>query len=989
MTGATAAAVNGNDSSGRVPVSGSLSGLNWQPGQTLWIRWIDNNDSGNDHGLAIDDFSMQGSAPPSGPTFAIAAQAAGLKEGHAGSAAFTFTVTRGGDTTSVATVNYAVTGTGAYPTDATDFGGSLPTGTLTFAANETTKTITLSVAGDELSESDESFTVVLSSPSAGSVTTAAAIGVVRNDDPNQSFTKISSIQGSGVSSALANNGNSYVVQGMVTSCTPGLSGFTLQATRVEEMDNDPATSEGLFVYYGSTLPVFMQGGACPVGTTYQVTGRVTEFRGLTELTAPHSYTVVYAGGSLPAPAQITLPVSSVDLWERYESMLVEVSSATPGGKLVVTDNYNLGRYGQVILSADALQRQFTEISAPSQVGFDAHNAQIKLNQIILDDAFGPQNPTAGLVGRGGQPLSASNPLRAGDYADKIVGILDHFVWERSSDSTSGSNAQPQPAAHETNYRIQPIAGMPPDFSPDPRPTAADIPAAIRGAEIKVASANVLNFFSTLGSTSFVTQGGGSLAGRGASNSVEYGRQLDKIVSYLLGLDADVYGLMEIQNNGFDTATDNTPHNGKSAIKSLVDALNAVAGAGTFAYITHANTGTDAIMVAIIYKPAKLTPVGPAASPDPATYDAFVGTTYGNRIPVAQTFASQADGEKFTVVVNHLKSKGSGTVLQGVDQGDGQGNSYLARERAVAQLKQWLSHHPTGDADADVLLVGDFNAYSAEKAVSDLLAGGFWKVSREPSYSFDGLWGSLDHIFASGALVSSGQIAGVYDWRINAEEPVVFDYNMEFKSVAQHESFYAADPYRASDHNPIVIGLNLGPVPPERFTLPMSGAAGDLSGLFSQTTCRLAAAPLLSGSLPAGAPAGWQMTHDMLSFTANGCGEGGSLTLTLTYPQAVPSNAQLWKWGATHDNATEHWYTIPATISGQNVTFTLTDGANGDADLTVNGSITDPVVLGVPLAAQGGESAVAPVPVPTLGEWALMLMALLMAGAAFHQQRRRG
>ncbi len=987
--GATAAAVDGNSPSGRVPVSGSLAALNWQPGQTLWLRWVENNDAGNDHGLAIDDFSMQGSSAPSGPTFAVAAQTADLKEGNSGSTAFTFTVTRGGDTTSSASVNYAVTGTGAFPADAADFGGVLPTGTVAFAANETSKTITISVVGDTLSEADESFTVALSSPSAGSVTTATAIGTIRNDDPTQAFTKISVIQGSEASSSLANTGNSYVVQGMLTSCQPGLSGFTLQATRPEEMDNDPATSEGLFVYYGSSLPGFMQGAACPVGTTYQVTGRVTEYRGLTELTAAHSYTVVHTGGPLPAPAQITLPVSSIDVWERYESMLVEVSSTTPNGKLVVSDNYNLGRYGQVTLVPDALQVQFSEVHAPSKTDHDAYNAQLKLSQILLDDAFGPQNPASGLVGRGGEPLSASNPLRAGDHIERIVGILDQFVWQGSSDSTSGTNAQPQPAAHETNYRIQPIAGMAPDFRPDPRPTAADIPSAIQGAEIKVASANVLNFFSTLGTARFALPDGGSLSARGASNTQEYERQLNKIVAYLLGLNADVYGLMEIQNNGFETPTDGTPHNGKSAIQSLVDALNAVAGADSFAYVKPASTGSDAIMVAMIYKPAKVTPVGAAVAPDVATYDAFSGEIYGNRVPVAQTFASRADGEKFTVVVNHLKSKGSGTAVQGVDTGDGQGNSYLARERAVAQLIQWLSHYPTGDDDADVLLVGDFNAYSAEKAVTDLTAGGFKKVSHDYSYSFDGLWGSLDHIFASNALVNTRQIAGVYSWRINAEEPVLLDYNLEFKSATQQASYYAADLYRSSDHNPVVIGLNLGPLPPEQFTLPMTGAAGDLNGQFSQTTCRLAAPPLLSGTLPAAAPAGWQMSSDMLSFTADGCGDAGSMTLTLTYPEAVPANAQLWKWGVTHEKATEHWYPIPATINGQNVTFTLTDGANGDADLTVNGSITDPVVLGVPLAGPDGAGAVTPVPVPTLGEWALMLMAMLMAGAAAHQQRRRG
>ena len=58
VTGTTAGAVNGN-TTGRVnSVGGTLSGLNWASGTTLWFRWIERNDDGNDHGLAIDDFSL-------------------------------------------------------------------------------------------------------------------------------------------------------------------------------------------------------------------------------------------------------------------------------------------------------------------------------------------------------------------------------------------------------------------------------------------------------------------------------------------------------------------------------------------------------------------------------------------------------------------------------------------------------------------------------------------------------------------------------------------------------------------------------------------------------------------------------------------------------------------------------------------------------------------------------------------------------------------
>ena len=840
------------------------------------------------------------------------------------------------------------------------------------------------MAGDTTAEPDEGFTVTLSNPSAGSVTVATASGTIRNDDASASFTRISAVQGSGDATPLA--GQTVTVQGMLTSCAPNLNGFVLQATRPEEMDGDPATSEGLFVYYGTAAgakPGFVD--SCPTGTTYQVTGRPAEYNGQTQLASPGNYVVAFTGGTLPAPVKIMLPVAQVSDLERYEGMLVEVASATAGGKLVVTDNFTLGRYGNVTLAADGLQMQFTELNAPDTPANLAWLAELKRHQIQLDDRSSAQNPLQ-VLGRGGNPLSAANTLRAGDGVDRIVGYLDQF--------DSGL------ALHESSYRVQPT--VTPVFAGAARPMAADIPAAIRSARVKLASANVLNYFTTLGTASFNTPLGNAIAARGASNATEFTRQQDKIVANLIGLDADVYGLMELQNNGFATPTGTTT-DGKSAIKSLTDALNAKAKPGdVFAFSTGpfksgsgtaAAAGSDAITVGIIYKSNRLTPVGQAVVPDQADltkYDAFWGPAAqnGNRVPVAQTFqVNQTDGtpdpagEKFTVVVNHFKSKGSGTVEQGIDRDDGQGNAYLAREKAAAQLLAWLATHPTGDADPDVLLLGDFNAYSQEKAVKDLIAGGYPKVSSGYSYAFDGLWGSLDHLFASQALVASGQIVGTTKWHINAEEPVVLDYNTDFPKPA---NTYAPDAYRSSDHNPLLIGLNLGVVPAQ-FSLPMAGGAGSLLGRLSNTSCQLAALPTL-GAAPAAAPAGWRMPYEMLSFQAQGCGQGGSLTLTLTYPQALPAGAQLWKWGPTAADATDHWYTLPAIISGNSVTFSLTDGADGDADRRADGVIVDPVTVGAPLAAGPGGGGIAAV--PTLGEWALLLMGLLLMGSAAHPQRRR-
>ena len=77
-----------------------------------------------------------------------------------------------------------------------------------------------------------------------------------------------------------------------------------------------------------------------------------------------------------------------------------------------------------------------------------------------------------------------------------------------------------------------------------------------------------------------------------------------------------------------------------------------------------------------------------------------------------------------------------------------------------------------------------------------------------SYVFDGQSGYLDHALASPSLVA--QVTGVTEWHINADEPTVLDYNVEFKSAAQVAAYYEADPFRSSDHDPVLVGLSLAP-----------------------------------------------------------------------------------------------------------------------------------------------------------------------------------
>ncbi|WP_308411359.1 Calx-beta domain-containing protein, partial [Cylindrospermopsis raciborskii] len=114
------------------------------------------------------------------PTITIASTNANQSEGNSGTKAFTFSVTRSGDTTGTSSANWAVTGSGTNQADGTDFSGT--SGTVSFAAGETAQTITVNVSGDSTVEPDEGFTVTLSNPTNATISTATAVGTIQNDD---------------------------------------------------------------------------------------------------------------------------------------------------------------------------------------------------------------------------------------------------------------------------------------------------------------------------------------------------------------------------------------------------------------------------------------------------------------------------------------------------------------------------------------------------------------------------------------------------------------------------------------------------------------------------------------------------------------------------------------------------------------------------------------------------------------------------------------
>jgi hypothetical protein len=517
VAAAAAAAVDGNVA-GRVDnVGGDLRGLAWAPGSTLWLRWVELNDPGNDHGLAIDDVSLTLALPdttaPTLQSSVPAAAAAGVVLNPDIKLNFDEPVKPGSGGFELRQGSTVVATLPAADAARVRFSGS---------------SVVLN-AGVRLAVNTAYSLVPVGEPvvdTSGNAWSGAALDFSTGSEPP--ITRISAVQGPGDQSPV--QGQKVTLSAVVTAYMPGLNGFFLQEETADSDGND-ATSEGIFVYYADANPGVDDS---TVGKRVQVSGTVSEFRNQTQLGYITDF-VVRGAATMPQPVSVSLPVGDMAQWERLEGMRVEIAPAT-GGKLVVTDNRTLGRYGNVTLSAGAPLAQYTEGNVPSLSGYAAYVQALQRGQIILDDRSSAQNPDS-VPGRGGAALSAANTLRAGDGVDRIVGVLDQF-YDAASD---------QP--YLTNYRVQPT--QTPQFTGAQRPTAAQLQQAVGPATVRIASANVLNFFNLTGATSgssqvmFTTPLGNQQGIRGANNANELQRQRAKIVANLVGLGADVYGLFRM------------------------------------------------------------------------------------------------------------------------------------------------------------------------------------------------------------------------------------------------------------------------------------------------------------------------------------------------------------------------------------------------------------------------------------------------------------
>ena len=584
------------------------------------------------------------------------------------------------------------------------------------------------------------------------------------------FTPIFEVQGSGLASPLV--GTEVAVEGVVVGDfqnNASVDSGDLNGIFVQDLagDGDPTTSDGVFVYTPGGLDV-------SVGDAVRVRGSVSEYHDLTEIGASQIW-LCSAGNVVPEPTSLSLPLANVDDLEPYEGTLVTFPQ-----NLVISEYFNYDRYGEIVLTSRRHLTPTAEFAPGSPEEMQAVQDYL-LDKITLDDGRSAQNPDPA-IHPNGMVFDLSNLFRGGDLVANATGFLDQF---------------------DAPYRIQPTQGA--DYTPaNPRPAA---PEDV-GGNLKVVSMNTLNYFSTLDTGTPICGPSQNLDCRGANTAEEFTRQRDKIIAAISVMNADVIGLLEIENNVND-----------EALLNLVDGLNTALGADTYAAVGTGPIGTDAIKVALIYKPASVSPVGGYAILNSSVNSRFIDTK--NRPALAQTFIDNSTGGIFTVAVNHLKSKGSACDDVGdPDLGDGAGNCNLTRTTAAQALVDWLATDPTGSGDSDNLIIGDLNSYDKEDPINAIKAGPdgilgtaddytdlvyLYQGEDAYSYVFDGQVGYLDYALSSASLTA--QITRVADWHVNADEPDLIDYDMTYKQDAQ-DALYAPDPYRYSDHDPVIVGLSV-------------------------------------------------------------------------------------------------------------------------------------------------------------------------------------
>lgn len=604
-------------------------------------------------------------------------------------------------------------------------------------------------------------------------------------------TPIHFIQGEGFQSPLQ---SAFVhIEGIVTGSFQdtqdgGLGGFFMQMADADQ-DGNPLTSEGIFVHDNNFGRSVYPGDVVRVAGVVEEQFSETQIRNVAdvELCASNHLDLV-------SPTYVELPIESFSELESLEGMWVETAQ-----DLLVTDVFNAVRFGEIYVSSERIF-QPTQVVRPGDEARELQRANDR-NRLIIDNARSGANRLPLLTGEDGiNALSVHNPIRNGyTVRSGFQGLMGFSFGE---------------------YRLRALADPQFDASSNPREDAER-----RRGQIRVATFNVENLFTTL-QGSGATCGPNNLSCRGAHTLSELERQLAKLTAAIGKMDADVVALIEVENDADD-----------STLATLVDALNDAYPRDNWQYIATGWLGTDAIKNAYIYRPRRVTPIGDFAVLDDSVDPDF--DTSRQRPALAQSFETN-NGGRFTTVNIHLRSKTScpSGSSPDADQGDGQACWNQWRTLSAGALARWLEDDPTGAGTVNQLVLGDFNAYAMEDPMTTLYDAGYVNLAiadndDEPnvySYNFFGQAGSLDHGLASPNMAA--QVLRAQYWHINSDEIPAFTYtegDLPGGFLEKPANFYAPNEIRSSDHDPMIIDMNVRRCPPGLSLRPAHPRGRELPG----------------------------------------------------------------------------------------------------------------------------------------------------------------
>ena len=637
-------------------------------------------------------------------------------------------------------------------------------------------------------------------------------GEVVEEDPftcaGETLTPTYTIQGTGDSSPLVPDGSysgeSVFTSGIVTDIVSSLySGFFIQDATG---DGDTASSDGIFVF-SSNVPSDLA-----VGDEVCVHGQVSEYYSSTQVSMDANAYEIFSSGNDIEPTQLVLNDESLlhDQLEPYEGMYV----TTTNSDLIVSRNfsfdYNSYRNNMVMSYQEPIYKS-THLYVAGTEEEETLAADNAKRTLYIDTDAKPGN---GVVPYFPEFNAEDGYIRVGDSVTNLNGVIAYSY---------------------SQYRLiarDDVTLAKSDFSRDLESDRTSFgPVLAADGNLRVASFNVLNLFNS----PFGGDANNHGDNRGAEEQTEYQLQLTKIANAISMIDADIVGLMEIENNGFGES---------SAIAALVNQINNTqsASASPYSYISAGDdVGTDAIAVGFIYRADSVSLVDDAVKIDmPEQHGTDIeGAEFDKymRVSLLQKFKHLESNRQLSIVVNHFKSKGSACIEDTANSDDAQGSCNAFRVSAAVALGDYLEENVTGD----ILVMGDLNAYgkedplrvltnydanTAERKIltseqstlnGEALNGGVavevaksygftnllehFQGAKAYSYTYSGELGSLDHALANPSLMR--KVVASNDWHINAPESNLFEYSSGYTGdLAKSENAYSS-----SDHDPVIIEID--------------------------------------------------------------------------------------------------------------------------------------------------------------------------------------